>query len=119
MNDPRELGWPASAGRTRDDATRSEPRRPRRAGRRAERRRGLRAAGPARRLPRAINIGLNFGESDRAFGNTAISMEYGIMAVFPALILQPLIRQSSIFNEAVAIAIAMIVDPLQCRLDIG
>jgi hypothetical protein len=45
-------------------------------------------------------------------------MEDGVVAVFPRLGDQLFLGQSSISNEAVALAVAMFVDPGQHRFDI-
>ena len=69
-------------------------------------------------LPGAIDIGLHFGERDRPARDAAIGMEDAVMAVLPALILQALIGQPAIFDKAVAIPVAMLVDPGERSLDL-
>src|SRR5262249_53358931 len=64
-------------------------------------------------------IGLDFAERDRSRGEPAVRMGDGVRGILPALVGEALARTRAIFEEAVAIGIAIGVDPAQRRLDIG
>ncbi len=63
--------------------------------------------------PGAVDIGLNLRERDGAARDRTIFVEDRVMAVLPALIGQALIGEPPIFHEAVAIAVAMLIDPFE------
>ena len=69
--------------------------------------------------PGAIDIGLHFDERDRSFRQPAVAVKDGIVAVFPTLVDQPIYGLASVFDEAVAILIAVFLDPCKGGLDVG
>ncbi len=78
-------------------------------------------AKPARdllsRSPGRIDIGLNLNQSDRTFRQGPVFVENGVLAVFPALIDEPLVVLPRIFDETIAVAIAIAFDPFERRAD--
>ena len=66
-----------------------------------------------------IGIALDFTKRDGGFGKFAVFVENGIVRIFPALLYEPGARMASIFQEAVAIAIAIMIHPIEGPLDIA
>src|SRR5918996_4086678 len=67
----------------------------------------------------SVGIALDLDERDRPLGQGAVGVEDRIVAVLPALIDQPLTCPPAILDEAVAVTVAVLVDPSERRLDIG
>ena len=67
--------------------------------------------------PGSVNIGLHLDEGDRTFRQTAVGMEDRVVAVLPPLIGQALSGSPLVFDEAVAVPIAVAFDPVVSRLD--
>src|SRR5260221_13230275 len=66
----------------------------------------------------AIVVALHFTERDGGFGDPAILVENRIVTVLPALIEKALVRLAAIFDETVAIEIAMDIGPVHRSFDI-
>src|SRR5690606_31747949 len=67
---------------------------------------------------RLVDIALHFAQRDAALGPASVGMKDGIDGILPALIDEPAIARALIFDEAIAIAVAIPVDPGKRRLDI-
>ena len=65
----------------------------------------------AGRVPGAVDIGLDLSESDRPLRDRSVGVEDRVVAVLPALVLKALVRHPAIFDEAVSVPVAMLVDP--------
>src|SRR5690606_38903280 len=68
--------------------------------------------------PGAIGIGLHLDHRDRAARKGTVGVKDGIAAVLPALIGKATLRPAMIFHEAVAVAVAMALDPAEGGLDV-
>ena len=66
----------------------------------------------------AVNVGLNFAQSDRAFGQAAILVEDRVVRILPALIDQALGVLALIFYKPVTVRVAIGVDPMEGSLNI-
>src|SRR5690606_5933085 len=64
----------------------------------------------------AVGIGLHLAERDRALRQRTVGMKDGIVAVLPALVGEAPGGLPEIFDEAVAVAIAVALDPADGRL---
>jgi hypothetical protein len=60
---------------------------------------------------------LDLGERDRAFRQSAVGMENGVMRILPALVGETLGGRTFVFKEAVAVRVARAVDPAKRCLD--
>ena len=67
----------------------------------------------------AVDVALHLGQRDRAFRQTAVGMEDGVLGILPALVGEPLLGRAVVFDEAVAVGIAGPVDPGERGLDGG
>ena len=67
---------------------------------------------------RVIHVRLHFAERDRRVGQRAVGVEDRILRILPPLLNQANRRTSGIFDEAVAVAIAVAVDPIKGALDV-
>src|SRR6202012_167377 len=67
---------------------------------------------------RPVNVGLHFAKRDRPLGHAAILMEYGVVGVLPALIGESLLGLAVVLEEAIAVAVAVAIDPFERRLRI-
>ncbi len=65
-----------------------------------------------------MGIGLDLGQGDRRLGQAAIVMEDRIGAVLPALVGQAVDRLPAIFEEAVAIDVAVFRHPAERGFDV-
>ena len=63
--------------------------------------------------PGRVDISLHLGQSDRTLGQSSIGVEYGVLAVLPALVDQALIGLGAIFDESVVVAVAVPIDPVE------
>jgi hypothetical protein len=68
---------------------------------------------------RRIDIPLHFAQRDGSVRHRPIGMKHRIPGILPPLLHQPFKRVSSVFDEAIAIDIAVPVDPPQGQLDVG
>ena len=59
----------------------------------------------------AVHVALDLAEGDRPFGQPAVVMKDRVEGVLPTLIGQPVLRLAVIFDEAVAVAVAVAIDP--------
>src|SRR5690242_17282517 len=66
-----------------------------------------------------IGIALDFTERDRGFGKPAVLVKDGIVRIFPALLHEPFAGMTGILQEAVAVAIAIMIHPIEGALDIA
>src|SRR3546814_13630629 len=64
-----------------------------------------------------IAVALHLDQRDRSPGSAAIGVEDAVMAVLPALVDQPLPAFPAVFDETVAVAVAVPVDPFARRFD--
>ena len=65
-----------------------------------------------------IDISLHFAQSDGRFSQLSIGMKNRISGILPALLNQTFIGMRSVFHEAVAIGVAVTVDPFQSKPDV-
>ena len=72
----------------------------------------------ARAAPGRVHIPLNLTERDRAVGQAAILVEDRVVRVLPALLHEAVRRVPLVFDESVAVDVAVPVDPLQRRLNV-
>src|SRR6266496_6063674 len=71
-----------------------------------------------RRQLGSVNVALHFAQSDWSFGGRAVSVENRIVRVLPTLMDETEFRPTSIFHEAVAIDVAIMIDPCERALDV-
>jgi hypothetical protein len=67
--------------------------------------------------PCRIHIGLDLDHGDWTLRQRSIGVEDGVTTILPTLVDQPVTRRSSIFDKAVAIAVAIPINPFERRLD--
>ena len=67
----------------------------------------------------SVDVALDLAERDRPLSQRTVSMEDRVKRVFPSLIGKAAVRFAVILDKAVAIAVAVLVDPEQRRLDAG
>ena len=67
---------------------------------------------------RGERIGLNLAQCDRPLGQSAIRVEDQIIGILPALVGEAVLAFPRIFDEPVAVPIAIFVDPAQRRPDV-
>jgi len=67
---------------------------------------------------RGVDVALNLAERDRSFGRSAVGVEDRIERILPALMEQPGRRAARVLEEAVAIRIAVAIDPVERRFDV-
>ena len=77
--------------------------------------RGQRSGMPLRR----IDITLDLAQGDRSFGQAAIFMKDRVVQILPTLVDQTVSVLAVILDKTVAIRIAVGIDPMQRRLDMG
>ena len=65
-----------------------------------------------------VDVRLHFAKRDRTFRSAAVAMENRVVRVLPTLIRETILGLAVIFDEAVAVAIPISIDPLQRRFDI-
>ena len=65
-----------------------------------------------------IHVALHLAERHRPFGQRAVGMEDRVVRVLPALVRQAAIGGARVLDEAVAVGIAVTIDPGQRRLDV-
>ena len=65
-----------------------------------------------------VDVRLHLAQRDGPGGQPAVIVENGIVRVFPSLLHQSVLGAPRVFHEAVAIAVAMLVDPLQGGEDV-
>src|SRR5436190_3626251 len=58
-----------------------------------------------------VNVALHFAQRDGSLGELSVSVKDGVVRVLPALVGQSLGRSAVILDKAVAVAIAVNVDP--------
>src|SRR5260221_6459684 len=61
------------------------------------------------------DITLHLGQGDRRLGQLPVNPADRICGVLPALVAKPRLGPSLVFDEAVAVAVAPLVDPVQRR----
>ena len=74
---------------------------------------------PRGAVPGGVGVALNLAERDGRLGDLAIVMEDRVPRVLPPLLNQTRFAAAGVFNEAVAIDVAMFVHPLERREDVG
>src|SRR6185369_16045384 len=62
---------------------------------------------------------LDLAKRDGAFSSGPIRMEDGVVRILPALVGEPAVRLTVVFDKAVPVPIAVLADPAQGRLDVG
>jgi hypothetical protein len=67
----------------------------------------------------AVDVGLHFAQGDGSLSHAAIVMKDRILGVLPSLIGQSFLGLPMVFDEAVAVPIAVGVDPAQRGLGVG
>src|ERR1700730_6996865 len=68
--------------------------------------------GDRRAVPfRAVDVGLYFAKRDGSLGVLAVAMEHRVLGVLPSLIGKPLLGLAVVFDETVAVAIAVGIAP--------
>ena len=65
------------------------------------------------RAPRLVDVALHLAQRDRWLGQAPVGMEHRVLRVFPALLYQAFVAAPAVFDEAVAVEVAVAVDPLQ------
>src|SRR6266480_5337621 len=65
-----------------------------------------------------VNVALHFAQSDWSLGGSAVRVENCVVRVLPALINKPKFRSASIFHKAVAIDVAIMIDPCERPLHV-
>ncbi len=65
-----------------------------------------------------IDVALHFAERDRRLGQRTVLVEDRIVRVLPPLLDQTAVRRARVLHEAVAVAIAVAIDPGQSGLDV-
>ena len=73
---------------------------------------------PRRRKLRGIHIPLHFTQCNGRLGNSSVIMKDRIVGVLPALLHQAFMRVAAVFHEAVAVHIAIFIDPFQRPFDV-
>src|SRR6185437_6023581 len=68
--------------------------------------------------PSAVDISLDLDECDRPPRQRSVSVENGVAAVLPALVHQTFGVAPAVFHEAIAVTVALALDPLQRGFDI-
>ena len=68
---------------------------------------------------RGVGVALHFAQRDRAFGEAPVGVEDGIVGILPALLHEALRRAAVVFDEAVAVDVAVTFDPCERGLDVG
>src|SRR5690606_3900442 len=71
-----------------------------------------------RLLPRGENVALHFAEGDRQARAATVGVVNGIVRVLPALIVKSRGLFTGVLDQAVAIDVAIVVDPAQGRFDV-
>ncbi len=71
------------------------------------------------RAPGRIDVTLDLAEGDRALRQGAVRVKHGVVRILPALMNESAWRLAAVFREAVAVPIAVPVDPLKRRFDVG
>src|SRR6516164_8332452 len=66
-----------------------------------------------------VDVALDLAECDRAFGEAAIRVEDRVVRILPALISKAGGGTAGVLDEAVAIAVAELVDPVDGSRQIG
>src|SRR5437867_1408736 len=66
----------------------------------------------------SVNVALHFAQSDWSFGGRPVGVENRIVRVLPTLMDETEFRHASIFHEAVAIGVAIMIDPCERALDV-
>src|SRR6185312_12526660 len=74
---------------------------------------------PRARMPRAIEIALDFAERNRWRGKRPVCIGDGDTGVFPALVDEAASVGAAVIEIAVAIAVAETLDPIQRRVDVA
>src|SRR5262249_15487908 len=69
-------------------------------------------------LPRIEHVRLDFAQRDGALGERPVRMKNCIRGVLPALVNQSLTRLTRVLHEAIAVAIAKLVNPRQRSVDV-
>ena len=64
-----------------------------------------------------VHVALRLGQGDRPFGHAAVAVQHGVAGIPPALVAQPGARAALVFDEAVAVEVAALVQPLERRVD--
>ena len=61
----------------------------------------------------AVHIGLHLAQRDRSFRSAAVAMENRVVRILPSLIREAVLGLAVVFDEAVAVAIPVAIDPSQ------
>ena len=69
--------------------------------------------------PGRVDVGLDLTECDRSSGQRPVAVKYRVLRVLPALLQESSARPARILDEAIAVRVTRLIDPLQCRLQIG
>src|SRR6185312_7890945 len=64
---------------------------------------------------RSIGIGLHFAKRDRPFRDAPVGVEHGVARVLPSLLQETARRAPLVFDESVAVPIAVVLDPRERR----
>ena len=65
----------------------------------------------------AVGIGLDFDQGDRALRQPPVRMAHRILAILPALVQETLVIAPAVLDEAVAVPVAMVLEPCNRLLD--
>ena len=66
-----------------------------------------------------VDVALHLAERDRPLRQRAVGMEDGVVGVLPALVGKAAVRLAVVLDEAIPVAVAVLIDPAQRRLDVG
>ena len=64
------------------------------------------------------HVALHFAQRDRALGQLAVGVEDRVLRVLPALVAEAALAPGGVLDETVAVAVAVVVDPAQRRLQV-
>ncbi len=70
-------------------------------------------------LPGGEDIALNLAQRDRTFGRRTVGVADSVVRVFPSLVQQASRRLAMIFHQPVAIEVAVCLDPVEGRDQVG
>src|ERR1700730_4998581 len=67
---------------------------------------------------RSVDVSLDFAESDRAFGESAVGVKYRIMRVLPTLLNQTIRGEPRILHESIPAWSSDVGDPIEAQLNV-
>ena len=65
-----------------------------------------------------VDVALHFAERDRALGQRAVVVEHRVVRVLPALAARAAVGRARVLDEAIAVGVAVAIDPGERRVDV-